>query len=250
MSTGNCTYILLGSCFSQHMSQQMAQRNIMHVSNPLGTLFNPESIRIVVSQALKAGNEALPMFHDKDMNEWRCWWANTLFRDTERAVCEARIRAALDQLGQSLRLASHLFLTLGTNVCYRLKESGITVTNCQRQADRLFQEYRLSTQEIIDILEDCIETLHQANPSLKITFTISPYRYRKYGYHGSQLSKAALLLAVDSICSRHDGYVGYFPSYEIMMDELRDYSYYAPDGLHPSPKASDIIWNRLCEYLQ
>ena len=249
MSTGNCAYILLGSCFSQHMSRQMTQRNIMHVSNPLGTLFNPESIRIVVTQALNSGDVALPMFYDRDMNEWRCWWANTQFRDAERAVCEAKIRETLSRLGQSLRSASHLFITLGTNVCYRLKESGITVTNCQRQADRLFQEYRLSLQEIDDILEDCINTLHQANPSLRITFTVSPYRYRKYGYHGSQLSKAALLLAVDGICSRHPGYVGYFPSYEIMMDELRDYSYYEPDGLHPSSQACDIIWNRLCEYL-
>lgn len=249
MSTGNCPYILLGSCFSQHMSRQMTQRNIMHVSNPLGTLFNPESIRIVVTQALDAGVGELPMFYDRDMKEWRCWWANTQFRDSERSVCEARIRETLSRLGQSLRSASHLFLTLGTNVCYRLKASGITVTNCQRQADRLFQEYRLSVQEITDILEDCVNTLHNANPSLRITFTVSPYRYRKYGYHGSQLSKAALLLAVDGICSRHSGYVGYFPSYEIMMDELRDYSYYEPDGLHPSSKASDIIWNRLCEYL-
>ena len=249
MTTGNCTYILLGSCFSQHMSQQMTQRGIVHLSNPLGTLFNPESIRIVISQALKT-DRSLPMFYDRDMNEWRCWWANTQFRDTSRAACEAKVCEALDHLGSSLQSASHLFLTLGTNVCYRLQESAITVTNCQRQADRLFQEYRLSLQEITDILEDTIQTLHHANPTLQITFTVSPYRYRKYGYHGSQLSKAALLLAVDEMCSRHSSYVGYFPSYEIMMDELRDYSYYAPDGLHPSSQASDIIWNRLCNYLQ
>jgi len=250
MSTAPYTYILLGSCFSQHMSRHMSRQGIPHLTNPSGTLFNPESIRTTVTQALSPRRSPLPMFYDQDMGEWRCWWANTQFRSHQREECEAQVSAALDRLAQGLHTARRLFVTLGTNVCYRLREGGLTVTNCQRQADRLFQEYALTLPETTEILDDTVQTLHQANPELHITFTVSPYRYRKYGLHQSQLSKAVLHLAIDQTCRRHAPYTDYFPAYEIMIDELRDYQYYAPDGLHPSPQATEIIWNRLCKYLQ
>ena len=250
MSKGKHTYILLGSCFSQHMSLHMSRQGIPHLANPSGTLFNPESIRTTVAQALRTDSRPLPMFYDHDMDEWRCWWANTQFRSPRRQDCEAQVRNALDQLGQSLQTASRLFITLGTNVCYLLKDGGLTVTNCQRQADRLFQTHTLSLPETTGILDDTLAILHQANPALRITFTVSPYRYRKYGLHQSQLSKAVLHLAIDETCRRHPTYTDYFPAYEIMTDELRDYRYYAPDGLHPSPEATEIIWNRLCKHLQ
>jgi lysophospholipase L1-like esterase len=102
-------------------------------------------------------------------------------------------------------------------------------------------------EEVCVVLAHTIDCLLAKNTTLRITFTVSPYRYKKYGWHRSQLSKAALLLAIDEMQRRYPEHVDYFPSYEMMMDELRDYRYYAPDGLHPSPEAVDIIWNRLCE---
>ena len=123
----------------------------------------------------------------------------------------------------------------------------MVVSNCQRQADRLFSEESLSLQEVCQVLDETLQCLFTKNPGIRVTFTLSPFRYRKYGWHRSQLSKASLLLAIDEMQKCSPDRVDYFPSYEIMMDELRDYRYYAEDGLHPAPEAVDIIWNRLCE---
>ena len=240
-------YVLLGSCFSQYMGERMEAEGYQALCNPLGTLFNPESIRNTVCHALGGGADVLPMFRDEAMQEWRCWWANTRFRAPQEEDARALVQDAFRVLGDALCHADRLFLTLGTNVCYRLVDDGMVVSNCQRQPDCLFQESTLSVEEVCVVLAHTIDCLLAQNTTLRITFTVSPYRYRKYGWHRSQLSKATLLLAIDEMQRRYPEHVDYFPSYEMMMDELRDYRYYAPDGLHPSPEAVDIIWNRLCE---
>ena len=244
-------YVLLGSCFSQYMGARMEAEGYHAVCNPLGTLFNPESIRNTVLHALKGNADGLPMFRDEAMQEWRCWWANTRFRNEEEALSRAEVQGTFFELGKSLREADKLFITLGTNVCYRLTEKTpypmMCVSNCQRQADVLFVEDRLSLDKVVEVMEETLEVLFAENPSLQVTFTLSPFRYKKYGWHGSQLSKATLLLAIDALQKGYQERVDYFPSYEIMMDELRDYKYYADDGLHPNMEAVEIIWNRLCE---
>ena len=244
-------YVLLGSCFSQYMGARMEAEGYHAVCNPLGTLFNPESIRNTVLHALKGNADGLPMFRDEAMQEWRCWWANTRFRNEEEALSRAEVQGTFFELGKSLREADKLFITLGTNVCYRLTEKTpypmMCVSNCQRQADVLFVEDRLSLDKVIEVMKETLEVLFAENPSLQVTFTLSPFRYKKYGWHGSQLSKATLLLAIDALQKEYPERVDYFPSYEIMMDELRDYKYYADDGLHPNMEAVEIIWNRLCE---
>ncbi len=242
----NQEYVLLGSCFSQNVGERMQAEGYRAVCNPLGTLFNPESIRNTVHQALAGSSAELPLFWDEAMQEWRCWWANTRFRHPQEDAARCEVQNAYAELGQALRRADHLFLTLGTNVCYRLRENDIVVSNCQRQPDALFVEDTLSLDDTVRILCDTIDLLRQHNPSLHITFTVSPFRYKKYGWHRSQLSKAVLLLAIDRVCGMYPGQTDYFPSYEIMMDELRDHAYYAEDGLHPSAEAVEIIWNRLC----
>ena len=244
-------YVLLGSCFSQYMGARMEAEGYHAVCNPLGTLFNPESIRNTVLHALKGNADGLPMFRDEAMHEWRCWWANTRFRNEEEALSRVEVQGTFSELGKSLREADKLFITLGTNVCYRLTEKTpypmMCVSNCQRQADVLFVEDRLSLDKVVEVMEETLEVLFAENPSLQVTFTLSPFRYKKYGWHGSQLSKATLLLAIDALQKGYQERVDYFPSYEIMMDELRDYKYYADDGLHPNMEAVEIIWNRLCE---
>lgn len=139
-------------------------------------------------------------------------------------------------------------LTLGTNHIYRLRETGEIVDNCQKRPQSLFTEEELSVEECVDYLMKVIETLCQMNPDIRIVLTVSPIRYRKYGYHGSQLSKATLLLAVEKVI-RDFGQTRlvYFPAYEIINDELRDYRFYAPDMLHPSDQAVEYIWQRLSE---
>ena len=149
-----------------------------------------------------------------------------------------------------LKSVKTAFLTLGTNHVYILNETGEIVDNCQKRPQSLFTEKELTVDECADYLQQAIDLLHAANPDMRIVLTVSPIRYRKYGYHGSQLSKAILLLAVNKVCSPPFGGVGggfYFPAYEIINDELRDYRFYADDMLHPSSQAVEYIWQRFSE---
>ena len=142
-----------------------------------------------------------------------------------------------------------VFLTLGTNHVYRLKETGEIVDNCEKRPQNLFQEEQLSVEECVAYLHKTVDVLRQRNPEVQVVMTVSPIRYRKYGYHGSLLSKATLLLAIDHLIHLSSSILPlhYFPSYEILMDELRDYRFYASDMLHPSAQAVDYIWERLVE---
>jgi len=138
-------------------------------------------------------------------------------------------------------------LTLGTNHVYRLKETGEIVDNCQKRPQRLFDEIVLDTDECVRAICECAETLLCRNAATRIVLTVSPIRYAKYGFHGSRLSKAALLLAADVACKRYPARVDYFPAYEIMNDELRDYRFYKPDMLHPSEQAVELIFARFAD---
>ena len=137
------------------------------------------------------------------------------------------------------------FFTLGTNHVYRLKETGEIVDNCEKRPHHLFQEETLTVSQCADYLRQAIALLQSRSADVEVVLTVSPIRYRKYGYHGSQLSKATLLLATDEVAKMPN--VHYFPAYEIVNDELRDYRFYAADMLHPSEQAVDYIWERLCE---
>ena len=157
----------------------------------------------------------------------------------------ASILHTVERYGEAVDVA---IFTLGTNHVYREKATGEIVDNCQKRPQALFQEEVLSVDVCRDYLLKAIQVLRNRNPHTKIIITVSPIRYAKYGYHGSQLSKAALLLAVDSLMRDSDfgkaGGVYYFPAYEIVNDELRDYRFYASDMLHPSQQAVDYIWER------
>ncbi len=139
-----------------------------------------------------------------------------------------------------------VFLTLGTNHVYRLKETGEIVDNCQKRPQNLFQEEELTIAQCVDYLSQAAEELYRRNPDVHIVLTVSPIRYAKYGYHGSQLSKATLLLAANQLACEKP-FVSYFPAYEIVLDELRDYRFYQPDMLHPSDQAVEYIWQQFVE---
>lgn len=138
-------------------------------------------------------------------------------------------------------------LTLGTNHVYRLKETGEIVDNCRKQPARLFEEEAQDVETCTQALASSVELLRQRNPEIRVVVTVSPIRYAKYGFHGSQLSKATLLLATDSLCRKRPETVTYFPAYEMMMDQLRDYRFYAEDMLHPSSQAVGYIYERFGE---
>lgn len=133
--------------------------------------------------------------------------------------------------------------TLGTNHVYILNETGEIVDNCRKRPQRLFTERELTVDECAEYLCRAIGRLRSVNPDMRVVLTVSPIRYAKYGFHGSQLSKAVLLLAADKVVRGQD-MVEYFPAYEIVNDELRDYRFYREDMLHPSDQAVEYIWQR------
>lgn len=139
-----------------------------------------------------------------------------------------------------------VFLTLGTNHVYRLKETGEIVDNCQKRSHHLFLEEQLSVSECVDYLTQAVDELVKRRTDVHVVVTVSPIRYVKYGFHGNQLSKATLLMATEELCRKYEC-VSYFPAYEIVLDELRDYRFYQPDMIHPSTQAVEYIWERLSE---
>ena len=142
-----------------------------------------------------------------------------------------------------------VFITLGTNHIYILKETGEVVDNCQKRPQRLFEERAMTVDECAQWLQRSVDALTARDAETHIVFTVSPIRYRKYGYHESQLSKATLLLAVDKVLeqNKQKGTLSYFPAYEVVNDELRDYRFYAEDMIHPSGQAVEYIWERLVD---
>jgi len=147
------------------------------------------------------------------------------------------------------KVANHTFdtavFTLGTNHVYVERATGEIVDNCQKRPQREFEERKLTVEECADALREAITLLRQANPKVNVIITVSPIRYAKYGYHGSQLSKAVLLLAADKVIKEEGERVYYFPAYEIVNDELRDYRFYKADMLHPNEQAVEYIWEQL-----
>ena len=240
-------FVLLGSCFAQNIGEVFESYDLSVVCNPLGVTYNPASIAIQVQQALERDKVTLPSSFFHLDGSWGCWWASTQFSDTDEEKFLSGIQQTFTGLGEALREADFLFVTLGSNVCYRLKENEMIVTNCHKKPHRIFDEVRLNQDACIETLCDMMELLKKECPKLRVVFTVSPYRYRKYGFHGSQLAKATLLLAVEKVCELYPEKTIYFPAYEILLDELRDYRFYNDDMIHPAPAAVNYIWQRMVE---
>lgn len=236
--------VLLGSCFAQEMGHRMSEYGMDVLCNPLGTLYNPASIALLVRHALCPDEEPLPVLERDE--QWYCWLAGTQVTGSSEEELRQMVRQKLEELREALLQASRLIVTLGTNVCYRLVVDGSVVANCHKMPARLFQEDALTLQQCTDTLKEMTDRLLAANPHLNVTFTISPYRYAKYGMHQSTLTKATLQLAVQEVLTTQEQ-ADYFPAYEILTDELRDYRFYADDMLHPSCVAVDYIWLRFCQ---
>ena len=236
-------FVFLGSCFAEHIGARFQENRLQTVVNPLGVLYNPMSI---VRLLMVKGVDADCGFAERE-GLWHTWLGDTSLSRPTWAECQDTTREALTMLHNALGEATCLFLTLGTTHYYTYKASGDVVTNCHRFPATDFDEAELGVEEIVEALETALVYWHTQNPRLQVVFTVSPYRYAKYGFHESQLSKARLLLATDELCRRHPDWMAYFPAYEIVLDELRDYRFYADDMLHPSSQAVQYIWQRLME---
>ena len=203
--------LFVGSCFADNIGRRFEEEKFRAVVNPYGVMYNPVSILHTVGRYVDENRDSL---------------------------------AAARPEGESGREVPLVAVfTLGTNHVYRLKETGEIVDNCQKRPQRLFQEEELTIDLCRDALAEAVDKLRGIVPGVQVIITVSPIRYAKYGFHGSQLSKATLLLAADRLC-REYGCCSYFPAYEIVNDELRDYRFYKEDMLHPSDQAVAYIWER------
>ncbi|HIY36878.1 MAG TPA: GSCFA domain-containing protein [Candidatus Paraprevotella stercorigallinarum] len=236
----------VGSCFADHMGRKMQDARLdVHV-NPFGVLYNPLSIATCCNLMTSVAGVPDRFFFESG-GLWHCWLNDSSFSAGTLSECRERVNRVYEEEYRRLRTLDVLFLTLGTNRCYQLKEEGYVVGNCHKQPGVLFEEKSLTVEQTLSALRGCLDAMWKINPGLRVVWTISPYRYLKYGAHGSQLGKAVLLLAVDELC-RADSRCSYFPAYEIVLDELRDYRFYAEDMVHPSPVAVSYIWECLSEH--
>ena len=240
--------LFVGSCFAENIGRRFVDNQFDAVVNPYGTMYNPASVlhtveRCSPSPALRApsphgAREKLPSFANGDDFEGSIL---TFSSPLGERMPVGQVR------GRSRSAFSFAIITLGTNHVYILKETDEIVDNCMKRPQKLFREEKLSVDECADYLSRAVAILKERNPEVKVIFTVSPIRYAKYGFHGSQLSKATLLLAVEKLVSESPESISYFPAYEIMNDELRDYRFYQPDMLHPSEQAVDYIYERFAE---
>ena len=260
-----------GSCFADSISAQFSARKFQVLANPFGTVYNPlsiarqiraiaegkvfgeedvfqdgrESLGASAADAGKAGGEACGM--------WHCWDAHGSLSAHTREECIDKLNTAAAKARKFLQKADTVFITLGTAFVYFLNASdsatsGRVVANCHRQDPKLFTRRMISVDEAAEALTGIVNNLHSINSKLHIVFTVSPLRHMADGAHQNSLSKAMLMLAIEKVPSAGSGtFSTYFPSYEIVMDELRDYRFYDSDMVHLSKTAEEYIFERMID---
>ncbi len=237
--------LLMGSCFASNMGVRLLENTFDCVVNPFGVLYNPESIRLGLVALMEGRMDASLFFEHGGL--WRSWLHDTQFAAPTREECEGLVQRSFDEAAELLRGLDVLVVTFGTNRYYRHLPEGRVVSNCHKVPQAEFLEGSLSVAEIVEAWTPLLEQLLSLRPQLHVVFTVSPYRYAKYGFHESTLSKSVLHLAVRALEERFPERVVYFPAYEIVMDELRDYRFYKEDMLHPSEQAVEYIWQRFLD---
>lgn len=234
-----------GSCFSDEIGSRMKRTGFDICVNPFGTLYNPESIRSSIERLVRK-----KMLTDDEIIEshgiFTSYFHHSSFARNGRIEFLEYANGKLEEASAHLERSTDILITLGTARIYRLKENGITVSNCHKKPASLFERTLLSPDEVYGCLAD-IRSMLNVGKRKRIFFTVSPIRHIRDGLHGNQISKATLLLATERLCSENMDCI-YFPAYEMFMDELRDYRYYAEDMVHPSSQAADYIWKRFCEF--
>ena len=231
----------LGSCFVDNIKAKLDYYQFQNRLNPFGTIFNPVSIKNIFQHIVHQ-----QLFTEKDLffhqSFWKSFELHSKFNQADQEVLIKTVNNEIQTSFQYLQQSQCLFITLGTAWIYRHKKSGVIVSNCHKIPQSEFDKQLLSPTEIIDSLKDLIQLAKKINPNINILMSISPIRHLKDGFIENQRSKAHLLTAVHQVIDKHQ--VIYFPSYEIMLDDLRDYRFYKNDFLHPNDLAVDYIWEK------
>lgn len=242
----NDKIVILGSCFADNMGQKMVDLGFDVCLNPFGTLYNPVSVCNSVAR-LTSG---IPFSKDECVQMGAgaglvCSFSHhtSFARRTEDEFLQVA-NASLKEASLRWKAASKVIITLGTVWIYEYLRSGETVSNCLKIDAKEFTRRRLSVRETATLLMNMIAR----HPEKEFMFTVSPIRHFKDGAHGNQISKSTLLLALDEVLAKFPERCEYFPAYEIVLDELRDYRFYAADMIHPSDQAVDYLWSRFVRF--
>ena len=240
--------LMMGSCFTDNIGRKLERYLFPVCINPFGVTYNPLSVKkgldaLIHKEAYSA--EELNLHNDL----WFSFDHYTGFSSPDRDVALDKMNRSLTLAKELLKKAGTLILTWGTSWVYRYNETGQVVCNCHKIQAKSFSRRQLTTREIIAAYEELLPELFEFNSRLKIIHTISPVRHWKDGAHGNQLSKASLLLAGDALQKQFPDQFFYFPSYEIVMDELRDYRFYTEDMIHTNNQATAYIWEKFQQVL-
>ncbi|MGO4821434.1 MULTISPECIES: GSCFA domain-containing protein [unclassified Flavobacterium] len=241
----NSQIVSLGSCFAVNIAEKLEYFKFQNSCNPFGILFHPLAIEKLIDFAVskKEFTAADVFFHN---DHWHSYDAHSVLSNESAEELVKELNLIINATSQQLRDASHIIITYGTAWVYENIESSTIVANCHKVPQKQFDKQILSVSAIENSIDRTLKLIEKLNPSASVIFTVSPVRHIKDGYIENQLSKSHLISAIHSILSTVDYQLNteYFPSYEIMMDELRDYRFYNSDMLHPTPVAVDYIWER------
>lgn len=233
--------LTIGSCFADAMANRMAAFKLDTINNPAGILYSPTAIHRFLDLAVFNAGPSEQGYIDGEIVYHYDF--HSALSSTSRGGLGEQLWSAISKSHEALKCAGWLVVTYGTAWEYRRRDNGESVANCHKQPGTLFSRHLLSAEEIVTSFHKVVTNLRQVNPALKVILTISPVRHIKDTFEGNSVSKSMLRVACDRIITAHHN-VFYFPAYEIMMDDLRDYRFYEPDMIHPSEVAEDYIWQK------
>ena len=232
----------IGSCFSTNISQRLKNLKFRVINNPYGTLYNPHSIL----ESLFLQEEAFSGNYVQRDELWVNYLSHSDINSTSKPELESLLYSKAEELSQLIKNCNYLVLTFGSSKIYRLKNTGQIVANCHKVPQQEFKSELYKSQELVEHFKSSHSRLKEFNPDLKIILTVSPVRYLGDGMQFNQLNKSHLILACNEIVDQLED-VYYFPSYEIILDDLRDYRWYEPDLIHPNKQAIEYVWSIFTE---
>jgi len=238
--------MLLGSCFSENMGSKLQKYKFQVNVNPFGIVYNPFSAAAVINRLLSNRNfrETDLVFHN---DVYQSFLHHGRFSHPDKNKCMENISRMFAEAAAFISRTDVFFITFGTAYVYKLKSTGEVVVNCHRFPPGTFIRERLTVRAIVKEWSGVINTISALNPAARFIFTVSPIRHWKDGAHENQISKSILHLAIAELQEMFTSALTYFPAYEILLDELRDYRFFAEDMMHPSDVATNYIWERFCE---
>lgn len=237
--------LLMGSCFSEHIADKLTIRKFTVDTNPFGIVFNPKSIEIAIHRMVNK-----IYYKEKDVFEkegfWFCLETHTsIFANTSQELITL-LNTIINEWHIKLKNASWLILTLGSAYAYKHSEQQQIVANCHKLPSTLFEKKLLQPNDLVTDYSNLIKTIKQLNPTIQLIFTVSPVKHLRDGLIENSLSKAILLQTIHQLVNQHK-HCYYFPAYELVIDDLRDYRFYEPDMAHPNQQAIDYVWQKFEE---